>query len=137
MTSENQFHAELLELKRMALERKWLVACLCAAWCDTCGAYRPPFEALMPQHQDKSFVWVDIEDHAALVDELDIDNFPTILIEYDQRVLFFGTMLPDASQLHRLLVSLQASVDSLEQRGASTPAVPIGWSLQKKLAERS
>jgi thioredoxin 1 len=135
MTSNNQFHAELLQLKKKALENKWLVACLCAAWCDTCEAYRTPFETLMSQHLDKSFVWVDIEDHAALVDELEIDNFPTILIECDQRVVFFGTMLPDTSQLHRLLVSLQTSADDLAQSSARAAAVPIGWSLQKKLAE--
>mgnify|MGYP003384317660 CR=1 FL=1 len=135
MTSEKQFDVELLLLKKKALENKWLVACLCAAWCDTCETYRAPFEALVPQHLNKSFVWVDIEDHAALVDELEIDNFPTILIECDQRVLFFGTMLPDASQLHRLLVSLQASADDIGQSAARAAAVPIGWSLQKKLAE--
>lgn len=135
MTSENQFHAELLELKKRALENKWLVACLCAAWCDTCDAYRSPFEALMPQHQDKSFVWIDIEDHAVLVDEVDIDNFPTILVEFNQRVLFFGTMLPDVSQLHRLLVSLQASVEDKEQHGVHANTAPVGWSLQRKLAE--
>ncbi|HCW17989.1 MAG TPA: thioredoxin, partial [Achromobacter sp.] len=31
----------------------WLVACFCAAWCDTCEQYKPKLEALaatLPQH---------------------------------------------------------------------------------------
>ena len=59
---------------------RWLVACLCAAWCDTCNAYRSAFEALAEKHPDKCFCWIDIEDQASLVEDIDIENFPTILV---------------------------------------------------------
>ena len=37
---------------------RWIVACLCAAWCGTCGGYRTAFEALAARHPDKTFVWI-------------------------------------------------------------------------------
>lgn len=118
-------------------EKQWLVACLCAAWCDTCGAYRTSFDGLIAEHGDKCFAWIDIEDHAALVDELEIENFPTILIEFKGQVLFFGTMLPDASQLNRLLQALQNTVSPNNIGNISVKSfegLPAGWSLQRQLS---
>ena len=69
--------------------KPWLIACLCAAWCDTCQVYRTQFDALAFNHPDKCFAWIDIEDQADLVDALDIENFPTILIEFKNNVVFF------------------------------------------------
>ena len=74
---------------------RWIVACLCAAWCGTCGRYRAAFEALAARHPDKHFVWIDIEDQADVVGDLDVDNFPTLLMQRDDMVAFFGTVLPD------------------------------------------
>ncbi|MEN9864911.1 MAG: hypothetical protein RL748_501 [Pseudomonadota bacterium] len=81
----------------------WFVACLCAAWCGTCGEYRSRFEQLASQYPDLYFVWVDIEDQAAVVGDLDIDNFPTLLIQHGDTVSFFGTVLPDLALAQRLL----------------------------------
>ncbi len=81
----------------------WIVACLCAAWCGTCGSYRAAFEELAGRHPDKHFVWIDIEDQADVVGDLDVDNFPTLLIQRDDVVAFFGTVLPDAALAERLL----------------------------------
>ena len=50
----------------------WTVACLCAAWCGTCSSYRATFEQLAARHPDKHFVWIDIEDQADLVGDLDV-----------------------------------------------------------------
>lgn len=82
---------------------RWVVACLCAAWCGTCGGYRTAFEALAARHPDKTFVWIDIEDQADVVGDLDVDNFPTLLLQKDDTVAFFGTMLPDAALAERLV----------------------------------
>ena len=86
----------------------WVVACLCAAWCGTCGGYRAVFEAMAARHPDKHFVWIDIEDQAEVVGDLDVDNFPTLLIQKGDVVAFFGTMLPDPALAERLL---QAQVE--------------------------
>ena len=61
------------------------VACLCAQWCRTCDAYRDTLLGVresMQLHPDVAarFVWVDIEDEADLVGDLDIEDFPTILL---------------------------------------------------------
>ncbi len=84
----------------------WLVACFCAAWCDTCEQYKPKLQALaqaMPQHV---FAWIDIEDHAELLGEEDVENFPTLLVQIGPRVVFYGPMLPHIGHLERLLESL-------------------------------
>lgn len=99
---------------------RWIVACLCAGWCGTCAGYRAVFEALAARHPDKFFVWIDIEDQADVVGELDIENFPTLLIQREDQVAFFGTVLPDASLAHRM-VQAQA-----EHSAAELTALAIG-----------
>lgn len=81
----------------------WTVACLCAAWCGTCGTYRATFEQLAGKHPDKHFVWIDIEDQADAVGDLDVDNFPTLLLQRGDTVAFFGTMVPDSGVADRLI----------------------------------
>ena len=81
----------------------WVVACLCAAWCGTCSSYRAAFDALAARHPDKTFVWIDIEDQADVVGDLDVENFPTLLLQRRDKVAFFGTMLPDANLADRLV----------------------------------
>ncbi|GJJ01654.1 hypothetical protein RugamoR64_21920 [Duganella rhizosphaerae] len=91
---------------------RWIVACLCAAWCGTCTTYRATFEELAARHPDKFFVWIDIEDHADVVGDLDVENFPTLLIQHHELVAFFGTMLPDAALAHRLVLAKSALGDA-------------------------
>jgi thiol-disulfide isomerase/thioredoxin len=87
----------------------WVVACLCAAWCGTCSSYRAGFDSLAARHPDKTFVWIDIEDQADVVGDLDVENFPTLLLQRGDRVAFFGTMLPDPLLADRL-VQAQAAL---------------------------
>ena len=82
---------------------RWIVACLCAAWCGTCASYRTAFDALAARHPDKTFIWIDVEDQADVVGDLDVDNFPTLLVQRDDMVAFFGPMLPDAAVADRLV----------------------------------
>lgn len=92
---------------------RWVVACLCAAWCGTCGGYRAAFDSVAARHPDKTFVWIDIEDQADVVGDLDVDNFPTLLLQRDDLVAFFGPMLPDAKLAERL-VQAQAELAPAE-----------------------
>jgi thioredoxin 1 len=87
-------------------DREYLVACLCAAWCDTCVAYRPGFLALAERFPRAEFRWVDIEDDAEAVEDIDVENFPTILIRRGGETLFHGVMLPHHEHLTRLLEKL-------------------------------
>ncbi len=79
------------------------VACLCAAWCGTCREYAEPFEALARARPQLRCHWVDVEDEADLLDELDVENFPTLLIGVDGQPVFFGLLLPHIQTLERLL----------------------------------
>lgn len=100
---------------------RWIVACLCAAWCGTCESYRATFEELAGRHPDKTFVWIDIEDHADVVGDLDVENFPTLLIQHHELVAFFGTMLPDGSLAHRLVQSqTQQSDEELTEQALNS-----------------
>ncbi|AZP13949.1 thioredoxin family protein [Undibacterium parvum] len=129
--------ADLSVIKANLQNKNWLVACLCAAWCDTCGAYRQQFDLLQLQHPDKCFAWIDIEDQADLVDAVDIENFPTILIQHEENIIFFGTMLPDAGQVHRLLMSFEDGLKNQLEQGIKmhnpslTQDVPATWNLRQ------
>lgn len=98
-----------------------LVACLCAAWCGTCSSYRATFEDLAVRHPDKTFVWIDIEDQADLVGDLDVDNFPTLLVQRGDTVAFFGTMVPDGGVADRLVhAQAEQSPEELARLAASS-----------------
>ena len=51
------------------------------------------------------FSWVDVEDQADVVDPVDINDFPTVLITRDQQPVFFGVLRPQADALRRLIQS--------------------------------
>lgn len=82
-----------------------LVTCLCATWCLTCEAYRPTFAVIAERFPDMTFRWVDIEDEAQVVGELDIQNFPTLLIQSGTKVRFFGTVTPQPRVLEAIVAA--------------------------------
>ncbi|MGQ0710837.1 MAG: thioredoxin domain-containing protein [Rhodoferax sp.] len=79
------------------------VYCLCAQWCGTCTEYRTVFEAMAAQWPAVQWQWVDIEDEADRVDPVEVENFPTLLITQGEIVRFFGTVMPHAGTLQRLV----------------------------------
>lgn len=82
-----------------------LVACLCAGWCTACEAYKPVLAALAAAHPALRFAWIDIEDDADALgdDALDVENFPTLMLLRGAQPVFYGTLLPHATTLQRLL----------------------------------
>ncbi|WP_342745499.1 thioredoxin family protein [Noviherbaspirillum humi] len=108
------------QLSEWLTQGDWVVACLCAAWCDTCRAYRTGFDALAAQHPGRHFVWIDIEDEADVVGDFDVENFPTLLIQQGDQVSFYGTVLPD-HKLAQRLIDAQLAMSAAElARAAST-----------------
>lgn len=87
---------------------EFFVACLCAAWCGTCREYQPAFTALAEARPEVGFVWIDVEDQSEYVGDLDVENFPTLVIQRGHQVLFAGPTLPEAGILVRLLDSFSA-----------------------------
>lgn len=88
------------------------VACLCAQWCGTCNDYAPLFKQLQQDYPQACFLWVDIEDEADLVDPVEVENFPTILIATHTKARFFGTVTPHIETLRRLIDSHAAESGS-------------------------
>lgn len=85
------------------------VVCLCAAWCGTCREFEPVFRKTAHAHPELAFRWLDIEDEADALGDLDIETFPTVVISGPGGALqFAGPVLPHAKQLGRLLRSLHA-----------------------------
>ncbi len=92
----------------LAAQDGWQVLCLCADWCGTCREWRPQLLAQATQMPEVKFGWVDVEDQANAVGELDIQTFPTLLIAQGNRVRFLGPVLPAAAAITRLLESLES-----------------------------
>lgn len=87
----------------LPIDREFLIVCLCADWCGTCREYERGFRELEAQYPDCGFLWVDIEDEDSGVEDWDIENFPTLLIQRNESVLFYGPMLPNRRILTQML----------------------------------
>lgn len=124
LTLENHNRAAIAE--SLSGDR-WIVACLCASWCGTCASYRAAFEQIAARHPDKHFVWIDIEDQAEVVGELDVENFPTLLIQRGDTVAFFGTTLPDPALAERLIAAQLAQSDEELARLAASSEERRSW----------
>jgi len=81
------------------------VVCLCADWCTACRAYRAVFDHAAAEHPGVRFLWIDIEDSAAMLDQVEVENFPTILIGEGERPHFFGAITPQREVLLRLIAA--------------------------------
>jgi thioredoxin 1 len=84
----------------------WWVICLCAEWCGVCRDWRELFGQLAAAHPDVHFAWVDVEDEAQAMGDVDIETFPTMLVAQGGNPRFFGPVQPSSAQLSRLLASL-------------------------------
>ena len=85
----------------------FVALCLCAEWCGTCREYREAFEALAASLPEVRFRWLDIEDEADALGDIDVETFPTLVIGgRDGAVRFAGPVLPQPGQIARLLQSL-------------------------------
>lgn len=109
--------------------REFLVCCLCADWCGTCRDYRAVFDALEARFPAAGFVWIDVEDDADWAGDLDVDNFPTLVVQRHEEVLFQGVLMPQPGVVERLLESLFESPPK---------PVPAGeaWNLREALRHR-
>lgn len=88
-------------------EHTFHIACLCAAWCRLCDDYGPVLEEvtseLLAGGKSLHRHWIDIEDDAELVGDLDVETFPTLVIIGPDGVRFAGPLTPQADTLRRVL----------------------------------
>lgn len=109
-----QFNANAL-LARLETSNGLVVACYCAQWCRSCTEYRPAFDALAARWPQHTFAWIDIEESPELLDDEDVENFPTILMQSPGGNVFFGAMLPHVSHLERLIERYDEKTPALGQ----------------------
>ena len=83
------------------------VLCLCAEWCGVCREYRAWFDAAAAAHPHLAFRWIDVEDEADALDDLDIDTFPTLVMGDAAHLRFAGPTLPTEGALRQLLRQLK------------------------------
>jgi len=114
----------------MHRNQEWWVACLCADWCGVCRDWRPAFEAQAHSHPDLRFAWIDVEDEADAMGDLDIETFPSLLVARGRQPLFLGPILPSSPGFARLLASLRA-----QPQPAAGLADAAGPLLQRLLPE--
>lgn len=79
------------------------VICLCASWCGVCRDFAATYHALVQTHSQVQFLWLDIEDEADLIDDMEVENFPTLLLGVDGQAVFHGPVLPHLPGLTRLV----------------------------------
>jgi thioredoxin 1 len=105
----------------------WVI-CLCADWCGLCRDYGELFADMAVRYPGSRFAWLDIEDQAELVGDIEVETFPTLLVADAGGTRFFGPLLPHAQTLSRLL-------DSVAQPGQpATPHLPSTRALLQALA---
>ena len=95
--------AALPDSAPIAAASGWWAVCLCADWCGTCREYAQVFEALQQALPAHHYRWIDIEDEADALGDIDIETFPTLLVAHAGRVLFAGPVLPRLGDAQRLI----------------------------------
>ena len=93
-------------VQALADPARLVVVSLCAAWCDTCTQFRAAYERLAQARPHATFVWLDIEDDAAIAGDVDVENFPTLAIYRGRSPLHFGVSLPHETTVGRLIDAL-------------------------------
>ncbi len=106
----------------------WWAICLCAEWCHVCREWRDAFHEVAATYPQVRFAWIDIEDEADAMGDVDIETFPTVLIAFGGKPVFLGPIQPSGAQLSRLLASLLATP------GGSTALPAEAAALLKRLA---
>lgn len=86
----------------MLAAETWVI-CLCAQWCNVCRELQPGFTNLASQHPEVRWQWIDIEERADWVDELDITTFPTLLIAGEKGILHYAPGPVNATALMRFV----------------------------------
>ena len=85
-----------------------LVVALCADWCNVCKRFAPTFACLALGRPGDRFEWVDIEDDATALGEVEVDDFPTLAVFRAGELVHCGAVRADEAAVTRLLDALAA-----------------------------
>ncbi|WP_201748112.1 thioredoxin family protein [Aquabacterium fontiphilum] len=110
------------------------IVCLCAAWCGTCREYTATFADLQAAAPGHRYRWIDIEDEADQVGDIDVETFPTLMLACEGHVLFAGPVLPRLNDAQRLVAVHQAQAQAVLSGEGKWPA-PAALGLPDDQAE--
>jgi thioredoxin 1 len=118
------------------------IACLCAAWCRLCDDYAPVLRQGMAELQAAGvplrWHWIDIEDEADLLGELDVETFPTLVVADAGAVRFAGPLTPQPETLRRLLrATVLEAGDAAAWPATQAPVLAFVQRLRERLADGS
>ena len=102
-----------------------VVVSLCAAWCDSCNQFRATFERLAATRPEIAFIWLDIEDDAAIAGDIDVENFPTLAVYRGTEPVHLGVSLPHEMTVRRLIDALAGSAAALRNVPPAVAALPL------------
>lgn len=75
----------------------YMAVFLCARWCFVCRDFFTMCEKIArdyhARHPDTLFLYLDIEDDEAIVGDIDIDDFPTLLVFRNEVPLHFKPVM--------------------------------------------
>ena len=104
MVGFNRRFAPVYETGRAAFGESG--ASFCVAQKNRAGSeYRATFDSVAAACPDARFAWIDIEDEADIVDPVEVENFPTLLIAARGEPVFFSPLTPHRETLVRLVRS--------------------------------
>jgi hypothetical protein len=78
------------------------------------------FSSVLPGLQ---WHWIDIEEEAELVGDLDVETFPTLVILDAEQVRFAGPLMPQAETLRRLLRATLQDAEPMRVWPAVAPEI--------------
>ena len=110
--------------RAFAGDARLVVVSMCAAWCDTCNEFRVAYERIARSRPECAFVWLDIEDDAAIAGDIDVENFPTLAVFRNGLPIYFGVSLPHESTVLRLIDALVQSGVAVTDAPAAVTALP-------------
>jgi thioredoxin 1 len=103
------------------------IVCLCAAWCRTCDGYAPVLAQvgaeLAAGNPALRTHWIDIEDEADLLGDVDVETFPTLVVVGADGVRFAGPLTPQPETLRRLLRATVTEPPADPHWPAAAPAI--------------
>ena len=116
-----------------AYEHGNLVLVFCAAWCGTCKGFMATTQELAQQFPTATFMWIDIEDDAAVAGDVDVVNFPSFAVFRKQTAVHYGVSLPHQGVVKRLLAALFAG--SIREADVPEEVLELPEKIQKWLSE--
>lgn len=87
----------------------------CAAWCGVCRDLNKIW-LTQPNNLNIQMYWVDIDDYADQLEEIEFESFPYIATFKNKKLSFFGTALPNIAVIKKIAHQTQCAELDLQHQ---------------------